>query len=204
MNMLKSVKKNPVGTVLVTLVLALVGYLIYCLATGNCKRSVFPILPIHTIPKHTVTSSEEEAMTDALRVTEGFETNSPANESGTYPAEENQESSPEVVEVVEGESLNQLPSECYPKDVLSASQLLPGDANTLYAQVNPNGQGGLSDQNFLTAGYHVGVNTVGQSLRNANLQLRSEPANPQVKVSPFLQTTIEPDINRRPLEIGGC
>ena len=69
-------------------------------------------------------------------------------------------------------------------------------------QVVPNGQGNLGDQNFLNAGHHVGINTVGQSLRNANLQLRSEPANPQLKVSPWLQTTIEPDINRRAMEIG--
>ena len=43
----------------------------------------------------------------------------------------------------------------------------------------------------------------GESLRNANRQLRSEPANPQVKVSPWIQSTIEPDTNRKPLEIGG-
>ena len=41
-------------------------------------------------------------------------------------------------------------------------------------------------------------------MRNANLQLRSEPPNPQVQVSPWMQATIEPDINRRPLEVGGC
>jgi len=40
--------------------------------------------------------------------------------------------------------------------------------------------------NFLEAGYHYGINTVGQTLRNANLQLRSEMPNPQVQVSPFL------------------
>ena len=39
-------------------------------------------------------------------------------------------------------------------------------------------------------------------LRNANLQLRSEPPNPQLKVSPWSQSTIEPDVNRRPLELG--
>jgi hypothetical protein len=100
-------------------------------------------------------------------------------------------------------TLNQLPSECYPKDVLSSADLLPRDANSLWAQVNPSGQGSLADQNFLTSGFHLGINTVGQSLRNANRQLRSEPLNPQVKVSPWLQTTIEPDINRRPLEIQG-
>jgi hypothetical protein len=102
-----------------------------------------------------------------------------------------------------GTQLNQLPSECYPKDVLSSADLLPRDANSLWAQVNPSGQGSLADQNFLTSGFHIGINTVGQTLRNANRQLRSEPLNPQVKVSPWMQTTIEPDINRRPLEIQG-
>ena len=101
-----------------------------------------------------------------------------------------------------GTQMNQLPSECYPKDVLSSVDLLPQDANSLWAQVSPSGQGSLADQNFLTSGFHIGINTVGQTLRNANRQLRSEPLNPQVKVSPWLQTTIEADINRRPLEIG--
>lgn len=91
---------------------------------------------------------------------------------------------------------------CYPKDVLNAGDLLPADANSQWAQANPGGQGSLSDKNFLNAGYHVGVNTVGQSLRNANRQLRSDPPNPQTKVSPWMQTTIEPDINRKPFEVG--
>lgn len=99
---------------------------------------------------------------------------------------------------------NQLPKDCYPKDQLTPSELLPGDPNSKWAEVNPSGQGDLKDQNFLNAGHHIGVNTVGQTLRNSNLQLRSEPANPQVKVSPWMQTTIEPDTNRRPMEIGGC
>ena len=99
---------------------------------------------------------------------------------------------------------NQYPKDCFPKDQLSPSELLPGNANSKWAQVNPAGQGELGDQNFLSAGYHIGVNTVGQSLRNANLQFRSDPPNPQVKVSPWMQSTIEPDTNRKPLEIGGC
>ena len=97
---------------------------------------------------------------------------------------------------------NALPNECYPKDVLTPQDLLPQDSNSTWAQTVPSGQGNLGDQNFLNAGFHVGINTVGQSLRNANLQLRSEPANPQLKVSPWLQSTIEPDVNRRAMEIG--
>jgi len=98
---------------------------------------------------------------------------------------------------------NKASADCYPKDQLSPEDLLPGDANSMWAKNTPS-TGDLKDQNFLTAGYHTGVNTVGQSLRNANRQLRSEPPNPQVKVSPWMQTTIDPDMNRRPLEIGGC
>ena len=100
------------------------------------------------------------------------------------------------------ESAGRLPNECYPKDVLTPQDLLPQDSNSTWAQTVPAGQGSLGDQNFLNAGFHVGINTVGQSLRNANLQLRSEPANPQLKVSPWLQSTIEPDANRRAMEIG--
>lgn len=89
-------------------------------------------------------------------------------------------------------------------DQLSAQDLLPQDKSSTWASVNPEGQGTLDGKNFLQAGYHIGINTVGQTLRNANLQLRSEPPNPQVQVSPWLQTTIEPDVSRRPMEIGGC
>jgi len=102
------------------------------------------------------------------------------------------------------DSGNQHPRDCFPKDQLTPAELLPGDANSRWAQSVPAGQGELGDQNFLTAGHHVGVNTVGQTLRNANRQIRSEPPNPQVKVSPWLQSTIEADTNRRPMEIGGC
>jgi len=93
---------------------------------------------------------------------------------------------------------------CFPKEMLTPEELKPQDNSTLWAQVNPSGEGSLQGRSFLQAGHHIGINTVGQTLRNANLQLRSEPPNPQVLVSPWNQTTIEPDVNRRPLEIGGC
>jgi hypothetical protein len=93
-----------------------------------------------------------------------------------------------------------LPSECYPKDVLSSTDLLPGGANSTWAQVVPAGQGALTDQNFLTSGHHLGMNTVGNSLRNSSWDLRSEIPNPQSQVSPWNQTTIGPDLMRRPLD----
>lgn len=93
------------------------------------------------------------------------------------------------------------PAGCYPRDQLTPSELLPKDPNSVWAQQNPMGTGSLKGKNFLSAGALIGVNTVGQSLRNANLQLRSEPPNPQVPVSVFNNSTIEPDTNRRDLEI---
>jgi hypothetical protein len=94
------------------------------------------------------------------------------------------------------------PAGCYPRDQITPSELLPKDMNSIWAEQNPMGPGSLKGKNFLSAGALIGVNTVGQSLRNANLQLRSEPPNPQVPVSIFLQSTIAPDISHRPLEIG--
>jgi|UniRef100_A0A6C0KW94 hypothetical protein len=94
------------------------------------------------------------------------------------------------------------PANCYPKDQINPSELLPNDPNSKWAQVNPMGQGDIAGKNYLSAGALIGVNTIGQSLRNANYQLRSDPPNPQVKVSIWQQSTIEPDINRRSLEIG--
>ena len=105
----------------------------------------------------------------------------------------------------ESENVKELRSaSCFPKEMLSPEELKPQDEATQWAQVNPSGSGSLKGRNFLQAGHNIGINTVGQTLRNANLQLRSEPANPQLKVSPWLQTTIDPDVNRKPFEIGGC
>ncbi len=94
------------------------------------------------------------------------------------------------------------PAGCYPRDQLTPSELLPKDMNSVWAEQNPMGPGSLKGKNFLSAGALIGVNTVGQSMRNANLQVRSEPPNPQVAVSIFNQSTISPDVSHRPLEIG--
>lgn len=95
-----------------------------------------------------------------------------------------------------------LPPSCARQQVVNPAELLPKDENSEWARLNPMGQGDLNDVNMLNAGYHIGINTVSSSLRNANLQVRSEPPNPQHQVSPWNNSTIQPDINRRPLEIG--
>jgi len=99
--------------------------------------------------------------------------------------------------------INRTPTSCYPQNTLQPDDLLPsGKSKQIqdFDNANPTGEGILKGVNFLDAGFHVGVNTVGQSLRNANRQVRAEPPNPQVSVSPWMNTTIGPDLIRKPLE----
>lgn len=99
----------------------------------------------------------------------------------------------------------QVKLDCFPKDQLTAEDLLPReDGYNTWQEVNPQAQGALTDQNFLESGYHFGINTVGQSLKNPNQQLRSDPVIPQVATGPWLQSTYEPDTNRKFFEIGQC
>ena len=94
-----------------------------------------------------------------------------------------------------------LPSNCTRQTVNDPKELLPVQSSgNAFSSLNPNGSGDLQGVNLLKAGQHIGM--VGQSLRNANLQVRSEPANPQLQVGPWLNTTIEPDTMRVPLELG--
>ena len=121
--------------------------------------------------------------------------------SGPQPA---QESGNEVYSSVGGSS--QPPGMGLPSSCNASSQnpadLLPKDSNSQWAQLNPSGKGDLANINLLKAGYHIGIDTVGQTLRNANLQIRSEPPNPQINVGPWNASTISPDTMRVPLELG--
>jgi hypothetical protein len=99
-------------------------------------------------------------------------------------------------------SMPGVPSSCSKPNITNPAELLPKDSNSQWAQLNPSGKGELANVNLLKAGYHIGIDTIGQSLRNANLQIRSEPPNPQLNVGPWNQTTIEPDFQRVPLNIG--
>jgi len=105
-------------------------------------------------------------------------------------------------QAVSGITGGQVAPGCTRQSLEDPAALLPKDSNSAWARLNPTGQGSLNDVNLLKAGHHIGIDSIGQSLRNANLQLRSEPANPQVNVGPWNNTTMEADTLRIPLEIG--
>ena len=85
--------------------------------------------------------------------------------------------------------------------VHDAASLLPSDKNSDWAKLNPT-VNASSTPDLLQAGYHIGLDTIGQTLKNANYQLRSDPIIPKQDIGPWLQSTIEPDLGRVPLEIG--
>ena len=93
----------------------------------------------------------------------------------------------------------------YQENTLSSSELLPnGKIGADWAAVNPVGADDLKGQNFLQAGYHSNINVVGiaQTNRNPSYDIRTEAPNPQQRVGPFLNTTIDPDPfkSSKPLE----
>jgi hypothetical protein len=88
--------------------------------------------------------------------------------------------------------------------VANPSDLLPLDQNSQWASLNPMNSGNIATPDLLQAGYHIGLDTIGQTLRNANLQYRSDPIIPKAAVGPWNQSTIEPDLGRVPLEIGAA
>jgi hypothetical protein len=88
--------------------------------------------------------------------------------------------------------------------VANPSDLLPKDENSQWSALNPTNmsQGNIMMPDLLQAGYHIGLDTIGQTLRNPNYQLRSDPVIPKQDIGPWHQSTIEPDIGRIPLEVG--
>jgi len=88
------------------------------------------------------------------------------------------------------------------QNVVNPTDLLPVDQNSQWASLNPVNQGNPITPDLLQAGYHIGLDTIGQSLKNPNLQLRSDPYIPKAPVGPWNQSTYEPDLMRVPLEVG--
>lgn len=124
----------------------------------------------------------------------------PADYQSSVPGPSNPLGQNEKFAAVKGVKTNMYGAQASKLD--DPSMLLPNDTNSQWASVNPQGGGMLKGVNLLQAGSLIGINTVGSTMRNANLQVRSEPPNPQGNVGPWMNSTIEPDVHRQPLEIG--
>jgi len=195
---------NILKTILIIIVVVAIAYIIYYLYTQNSMNKGYNLENYADNDEQSDDGNDNKPMKEHFshhRRENNSHTEKFTNHAMHHEAEPKYEDFQSQVppNLAEMNGLQQ-----FPKDQLTADELLPKDNSSLWAQVNPSGEGSLKDRNFLQSGYHIGINTVGQTLRNANLQLRSEPPCPQVRVSPWIQSTIEPDLGRKPFEIGGC
>ena len=88
--------------------------------------------------------------------------------------------------------------------VANPKDLLPADANSQWGALNPGAvnPGSIAMPDLFQAGHFIGLDSIGSSMRNASLDLRSQPIIPPAQVGPWNQSTITPDYGRVPLEIG--
>jgi hypothetical protein len=94
---------------------------------------------------------------------------------------------------------------CYTRDGLNPQDLLPKPSAeaSQFLSSNPSTGGSPEQRNLLDAGFHFGIDTVAQTNKNPNYQLRSEPPIARCHVIPFNASTIGPDpAARLTLEIG--
>ena len=86
--------------------------------------------------------------------------------------------------------------------VANPKELLPKDQNSQWAALNPVNNSQPITPDLLQAGNLIGLDTIGQTLKNANLQLRSDPVIEKQNVGPWNNSTYEADLGRVPLELG--
>lgn len=86
------------------------------------------------------------------------------------------------------------------KEVAQPKDLLPKSDQTTLSALNPMANDAQTLPDMLSAGSMMG--TQSSTLRNANLQVRSDPAIARQDVGPWMQSTIEADNMRVPLELG--
>jgi hypothetical protein len=85
-------------------------------------------------------------------------------------------------------------------DTVQPADLLPPDMNTQWQ--TDNNLTGMKMPSLTSATFLSGADTIGQSLKNPNLQLRADPVIPRVNTGPWNQPTIDTDAIRVSLDIG--
>ncbi len=79
-------------------------------------------------------------------------------------------------------------------DIFKSDNYLPQETNKDWFEVMPEPIS-VKNRHLINVSRPVGVNTIGNSLRNASWDLRGSPPCPKFVVSPWQQSTIEPDYN---------
>jgi hypothetical protein len=82
-------------------------------------------------------------------------------------------------------------SEIVPMDLLPNN-----DAAAVFAEENPAGTGNVQNVEYLSAGFNIGMDTRGGTMKNPTRDIRPEPRIPKQYVGPFYNSTYEPDLYR--------
>lgn len=86
-------------------------------------------------------------------------------------------------------------------DTVQPSDLLPSDVNSKWASENNiSTLSGMRMPDLLTPEFMAGENSIGQSRKNSNLQLRADPEIPRIQAPLWNQSIIEPD-RIKPVEL---
>ncbi len=82
------------------------------------------------------------------------------------------------------------------QDKFTSENYLPQETNADWFEVVPEPIS-VKNRHLINVSRPIGVNTIGTSLRNPSYDLRGSPPCPKYVVSPWMQSTIEPDYNLR-------
>jgi hypothetical protein len=87
---------------------------------------------------------------------------------------------------------------CEPEDLFDVDKYLPQEVNDDWFEVQPEPIS-VKNRHLINITKPIGVNTIGTSLKNASWDIRGTPANPKYVISPFNNSSIEPDVNLKPM-----
>jgi hypothetical protein len=79
-------------------------------------------------------------------------------------------------------------------DIFNSQNYLPQESHKDWFDVMPEPIS-VKNRHLINVSRPIGVNTIGTTLKNATYDLRGSPPCPKFVVSPWLQSTIEPDYN---------
>ena len=208
--------------------LVVIGFVIYCLSNNDTKKPEKQIeitteSSIQSAPvKETFANQEPSAMSsdNLSEVSENIEVSSDIldseaqkivendnKESCDYKIESNTPSGTGTaldkafeVPLKNNESKDKVNMNNNMKDY-NSKDYLPKTTNKNWFETDfASAKYKIDDSNLInTNRYSVGINTVGQSLKNGGHDLRGTIPNPKFTVSPWNNSTIEPDHNIKPL-----
>ena len=88
--------------------------------------------------------------------------------------------------------------DCAPEDLFDVDKVLPQEVHSNWFET-PSHPVSVKNRHLVNVVKPIGVNTIGTSKKNASYDIRRAPPCPKKVLSPWLQSSIDPDINIKTL-----